>query len=178
MHPTKSAAAVIFKLAIVIERQQKIFNGWPSTRWELTTVLSDPDGPASLEGPLPIHESDNVSQYMWKGLQLRLYLDAAEGYWYNFLSEVPFAFVIFEMDADDDTAPTPILVTASQDEAGAHLETDYLVLSAAFPTDVRNRIEEFIVNNFVPQTKKKRKRKNWFEEANQPRQRPGNQTRT
>ena len=175
MHPTKSAAAVIFNLSIVIERQDKIFNGWPTTQWNLTTILSDPDGPASLEGPFPIHESDSVSQYMWKGLQLRLYLDAAEGYWYNFLSEIPYAFVIFEMDAvDDDTVPIPILITASQDEAGAHLETDYLVLSAAFPTDVRDKIEEFIINNYIPQTKKKRKRKNWFEEANQPRSKTEN----
>ena len=173
MDPRKSIATLKFNLSIVIECHTKTFNGWPSTRWELTTILSDPDGPSSLEGPHVIRSSDRLSQYMWKGLELRLHLDAAEGYWYNFLSEIPYAFVIFEMDAvDEDTVPVPIYVTASQDEAGAHLETDYLVLSTALPTDVRDKIEDYIISNYVPQTKKKRKRKNWFEEANQPRPKP------
>ncbi|MDE0308886.1 MAG: DUF3305 domain-containing protein [Acidiferrobacterales bacterium] len=159
-----------FNLTIVVECHTKTFNGWPSVQWELTTILSDPEGPASLDGPHPIHTSDKISQYMWKGVQLRLHLDAAEGYWYNFLSEIPYAFVVFETDTvDDDSVPMPIFATVSQDEAGAHLETDCLVLSAALPTDVRDKIEQYIVENYVPQTKKKRKRKNWFEEANQPR---------
>lgn len=175
MHPRNSVAAMTFNLSIVIECHDKTFNGWPSTRWELTTILSDAEGPSSLEGPHLIRSTDSLSQYMWKGLQLRLHLDAAEGYWYNFLSEIPYAFVVFELDAvEDDSVPFPIFVTVSQDEAGAHLETDYLVLSAALPTDVRDKIEEFIVNNYVPQTKKKRKRKNWFEEANQPRPKHNN----
>ncbi len=170
MHPAKSAAAATFNLTIVIECQTKIVRGWSVIGWELTTILYDPDGPDTLEGPILIRNTDNVTQYMWKGLQLRLYLDAAEGYWYNFLSEIPYAFVIFETDInDDESIPIPILVTASQDEAGAHLETDSLVLSAAFPTAVRDKVEEFVVNNYTPRAKKKRKRRNWFEEANRPR---------
>ena len=173
MHPKKSPSAATFRLSIIIECQHKIFNGWPTTQWNLLSILSDEDGPESLEGPIELRSAKDNAQFMWKGLQLPLYLDAAEGYWYNFLSEVPYAFVIFEMDSvDDDEVPFPILITASQDEAGAHLETDYLVLSAPFPTDVRDKIEEFIVNNYEPRTKKKRKRKNWFEEANQSRIKP------
>ena len=170
MHPNKSRAAAVFNLTIVVECQRKTVGRWPSIQWNLTTILFDPDGPDSLEGPILISEADSLKQYMWKGLKLRLYLDAAEGYWYNFLSEIPYAFVIFETDdVEEDSIPVPFIVTASQDEAGAHLETDYLVLSAPFPTDVRNKIEEFIVNNYVPQTKKKRKRRDWFKEASQPR---------
>ena len=154
-----------FTMSIVVERRNKLVNGWESIQWELSAILSDPDGPKSLEGPIVLRESDSSAQYMWKGLRLKLYVDASEGYWFNLMSEVPFAFVIFEQDIDENEPPIPLLISASQDEAGAHLETDSLVLSAPMPADIRDRTEEFVVNNYVPQAKKKRKRRNWVEES-------------
>ncbi len=155
-----------FKVSIVLEKQEKSIRSWTSFQWELAAVLSDRDGPESMQGPITIRESRQRSQYLWKGLLIRLYLDAAEGYWYNLLSEVPFAFVVCELDSiDEDEVPVPHLVTVSQDEAGAHLETDSLVLSAPLPTDIRDATERFVVNNYVPQTRKKRKRQDWFEES-------------
>ena len=162
---SSSKSVTSFKLSVVLECQEKIVKGWHSTQWELVAVLSDPDGPNSLEGPIEIRKSDIVSQYLWKGLRMKLFVDATEGYWYNLLSEVPYAFIVCAQDVDDDAVPVPILVTASQDEAGAHLETDSLVLSAPLPADVRDKTEEFVVNNYVPQVKKKRKRRNWHQES-------------
>ncbi len=162
---------VEFKVSIVLERQEKTVKSWTTYQWELAAVISDKDGPDSMEGPIAIRESRERSQYLWKGLKIRLYVDAAEGYWYNLLSDVPYAFVVLEHDAvDEDEVPIPLLVTVSQDEAGAHLETDSLVLSSPLPSDIRDQTEAFIVNHYVPQTKKKRKRRNWYKESlrNQP----------
>ncbi len=160
-----------FKVSVVLEKQEKTVKSWTSYQWELAAILSDSEGPDSPQGPIAIRESRQLSQYLWKGLRIRLHVDAAEGYWYNLLSDVPFAFVVCEVDAvDEDEVPVPHLVTVSQDEAGAHLETDSLVLSGPLPADIRDATEEFVVNNFVPQTKKKRKRRNWYAESlrNQP----------
>ncbi len=159
-----------YKVAIVLEKQEKTVNSWSSYQWELAAVLSDEDGPDSLQGPIVIRESQKLSQYLWKGLKIRLFVDASEGYWYNLLSDVPFAFVVCEADSVDDDVPVPLLVTVSQDEAGAHLETDSLVLSGPLPADIRDQTEQFVVNNYVPQVKKKRKRRNWYKESlrNQP----------
>ena len=160
-----------FKVSIVLERQEKVINSWTSYQWELAAVLSDSNGPESLEGPITIRESSQRSQYLWKGLKIKLFVDAAEGYWYNLLSEVPYAFVVCEIDSvDDDEVPLPTLVTVSHDEAGAHLETDSLVLSGPLPVDIRDATEQFVVNNYVPQTRKKRKRRDWYKESlrNQP----------
>lgn len=160
-----------FKVTVVLEKQEKRVKSWISYEWELAAVLSDKEGPDSLEGPITIRESTQTSQYLWKGLKIKLYVDAAEGYWYNLLSDVPYAFVVCELDAvDDDAVPIPYLVTISQDEAGAHLETDSLVLSGPLPADIRDSAEQFVVNNYIPQEKKKRKRRDWYQESlrNQP----------
>ncbi len=160
-----------FKVAVVLEKQEKRVKSWISYEWEVAAILSDKEGPDSLEGPITIRESTQTSQYLWKGLKIKLYVDAAEGYWYNLLSDVPFAFIVCELDAvDDDAVPIPHLVTISQDEAGAHLETDSLVLSGPLPADIRDSAEQFVVNNYIPQVKKKRKRRDWYKESlrNQP----------
>ncbi len=160
-----------FKVTVVLEKQEKRVKSWISYEWELAAILSDKEGPDSLEGPITIRESTQTSQYLWKGLKIKLYVDAAEGYWYNLLSDVPYAFVVCELDAvDNDAVPIPYLVTISQDEAGAHLETDSLVLSGPLPADIRDSAEQFVVNNYIPQVKKKRKRRDWYKESlrNQP----------
>jgi len=154
-----------FTMSVVLQRQSNMINGWESVQWEIAAVLSDPDGPKRLEDPITIRQTHSVSQYLWKGLQMTLYVDACEGYWYNLMSEKPYVFVVCEQDVDDDEPPIPILITASQDEAGAHLETDALVLSAPLPTDVLDGVERFVVNHYVPQVRKKRKRRNWVEES-------------
>ncbi len=155
-----------FTLSVVMECHDKIVNRWSSRQWKLSAILSDSNGPSSLEGPVLIRKDRSKAQYLWKGLRLQLYHDAAEGYWYNLLSDEPYAFVICETDDnDEDAVPMPYLITASQDEAGAHLETDGLVLSAPLPADIREKIEQFVVNNYVPHVKRKRKRKNWFRDS-------------
>ncbi len=155
-----------FIVSIILEKQEKTIKSWSSIQWELAAILPDNDGPNSLTGPITLRESRQVSQYMWKGLKIRLFVDAAEGYWYNLLSDVPYAFVVCEVDSiDDEEVPVPILITVSQDEAGAHLETDSLVLSGPLPAELRDETERFVVNNFVPQTKRKRKRRDWYKES-------------
>ena len=153
-------------VSIVVSGQVKTVKGWSQLQWNIDSVLSDPDGPDKLSGPIPVRESENFSQYLWKGLQIELYKDAGEGYWYNLLSEVPYAFVVFAQDeVDEEAVPIPFLITVSQDEAGAHLETDCMVLSAPLPANLRDTIEKFVVENYVPEERKKRKRKNWVEDS-------------
>ena len=154
-----------FTMSVVLERQLKSTGRWQSVQWEAAAVLSDPNGPEHLDGPITISQSSTVTQYLWKGLKLKLFVDACEGYWYNLMSETPYAFIVCQQDIDEDEPPVPLLITASQDEAGAHLETDALVLSTELPADIRDETERFVVNNYVPQVKKKRKRRNWVEES-------------
>ncbi len=155
-----------FKVSVVLEGRQRTVGKWSAMQWDMLQVLSDLNGPDEIEGPIKLHESSTMAQYMWKGLKINLYADSSEGYWYNLLSEIPYAFVLCEHDTEDDQGiPHPILVTVNQDEANGHLEADNLVVSGPLPTDIRDSVEHFVIENYVPEQRKKRKRRDWFKES-------------
>ena len=60
---------------------------------------------------------------------------------------------------------TPVLVSADPDEALAHMESDDLVMSVPMPPEINQWVERYVIENYVPPDKKKRKRKNWTEES-------------
>ena len=51
-----------FKVAVVLEKQEKRVKSWISYEWEVAAILSDQEGPDSLEGPITIRESTQTSQ--------------------------------------------------------------------------------------------------------------------
>ena len=70
----------------------------------------------------------------------------------------------------DDNGPLrPLIVTLSYDEAASYLESDDIVESVAMPAELYRWVENFVLEHYLPQKKKKRKRENWKEE---PRERP------
>ena len=56
----------------------------------------------------------------------------------------------------------PSLVTADQDEAMSHQEGDDQVFSTAMPAEIYGQLERFVVENYKPEMKKKRKRTDWL----------------
>ena len=94
----------------------------------------------------------------------RVHADDCESYWYNLLGEAPALFVVCFLE-DEEAGPVPVLVTASQDEANAHLESDDPVFSVPMPDQVHQWVERFVVENYRPVQKKKRRRRDWAEEA-------------
>ena len=68
-------------------------------------------------------------------------------------------------EEDESEGLVPMLVTASQDEAAAHLEADEEVYSVPMPRVIYEWVERYVVENYVPQEKKKRRRKNWVDES-------------
>ena len=59
----------------------------------------------------------------------------------------------------------PFYVTANQDEAVGHLETDDIVLSIPMPEEIRELLEHYVVNHYRPVEKKKRKRRDWLQDS-------------
>ena len=58
---------------------------------------------------------------------------------------------------------TPFRVTADHDSATVCLESDDQVFAVPIPPEIYQYLERFVVAHFVPQERKKRKRKNWSE---------------
>ena len=113
----------------------------------------------------PIHEAEEESKFLWSGLPFELHRDEAEAYWYNLTSESPSLFVICHESPDGELAP--FRVTADRDMAAVSLESDDQVFAVPVPPEIYQSIEQFVVANYVPKERKKRKRKNWSESLDQ-----------
>jgi hypothetical protein len=74
------------------------------------------------------------------------------------MSDNPMIFVFFCAN-EVLNLPEPFVVTASFDEANAYQESDDQVFSAAMAPDIYRWIEGFVLENYVPEKKYKRKRK-------------------
>ena len=114
-----------------------------------------------------VHEDAQCRRYLWTGLKLGLYKDACESYWHNLMSGKPYLYVVCYVDEDEDGEESliPALVTADQQEASGHMETDDHVYSVPMPEQVHEWLERFVVAHYVPAQKKKRKRREWAKES-------------
>ena len=158
------------KVAVLIERRSVRRGQWETASWRVVGVMPRPADEQPGE-PTLIHTDEACARYLHTGMRLELYRDEAEGYWYNLMAETPYLFVVcYPADPDDDGGGSlnPFLVTANQDAANGHMETDDPVFSVPMPPEICAWVERYVVENYVPEQKKKRKRKNWSEDSNTP----------
>ena len=59
----------------------------------------------------------------------------------------------------------PFHVSASFDEGNAYMEGEDEVFSVAMPPEIAVWVERFVITHYVPEQRKKRKRRNWHEES-------------
>ena len=150
-------AADTFPVSVIISWQPVEGNRWVTERWRALGVVagvSDAGVSRSL-----IHSSDSERQYLWNGFTLSLYKDDTESYYSNLRGAKPSVFVICRQDEESEMVP--FLVTVSYDEAASYMEVDDQVYSVPFPPEIYVWLEQYVVQNYVPQQKKKRKRKRW-----------------
>lgn len=148
-------------VSVLLERVSGDAQDWRVEDWRLIGVMVDP--PNRQYDDIfcePMRAGDDHA-YIWRGLAVHFYKDGGESYWYNLMSEAPRLFVVLEDAREADSAPLPRLVSANQDEAIAHMETDAVVHSIAMPSSIIERLERFVVEHYVPEQKKKRKRQDW-----------------
>ena len=152
--------------SVLMKKFERDAGAWKTIEWLVDAVVPDMDQPQSRGVTGRMMHDDNDSAFIWQGLSLEFFKDGGESYWYNLMSEAPRLFVVVEIDESDASAiPIPTLVTASQDEAVAHMETDDIVHSVAMPASIIESLERFVVHHYVPFVKKKRKRKEWRENS-------------
>jgi hypothetical protein len=151
-------------VAVIMERAQVQRGPWSVPSWSAISVVAGDHLVGKGAGVTPIHEEEGGdAQYLWSGLSLEFFRDQAEAYWYNLTSDSPSLFVICHETPEGEL--TPFQVTADRDSAAVVLESDDQVFAVPVPPEIYQRLEQFVVNNYVPQERKKRKRKNWSESA-------------
>ena len=143
---------------VLMRRTEIEHKGWVTPRWAVLAVLPDPEPPAARRRRT-VHEGGDGIDFEWTGLEVALFRDAAETYWFNLVGREPSLFVICRAGEDIDLEPC--LVTASHDEAGAHMETDDAVFAAPLPDALGPRLEAFVMAHYRPQPPRRRQRRNW-----------------
>lgn len=161
-------------VGILLERRLARVGRWTQPQWDIAAIVGGRDVAAEERRFTLVADAQEQRQYLFSGLTLRLYKDACESYWYNLMSDAPRLFVVcFEQEEDERPLDEkgralevlPVLVTASQDEAGAHMESDDHVYSVPMPMKIHQWLEQFVVEHYTPEQKKKRKRRNWSDPA-------------
>ncbi len=150
-------------VSVLLERGTLQHGPWSLPRWRLLAVLPGLPAEAAAPGPHLVHRAEDCSQYLWRGLVLRLHKDGAESYGYNVEGRQPMLFVVCQADAEGDLAP--VLVSADYDEAGAHMEADDTVFCAPMPDEVRQGVQRYVTAYYRPQPRHKRRRADWKQES-------------
>ena len=139
---------------------------WSDGRWQVDAVLAgaaiSANGPGDdAADPVPHPIQDRA--WLWSGLSVSLFVDEAESYYLNLMSDQPRVFVVCDHQADGRLKP--ILATLSFDEAAAYEEGDLLVADAPIPPELYQWLEGFVLAHYVPEKRRKRKRENWKDQG-------------
>jgi hypothetical protein len=154
---------VSIPLGAVLLRKEISRSGWALVHWEGVAVLAGERFSAGQSRRELLHSGENGAQYLWDGLRLELYRDAAETYWFNLTGGKPSLFIVCSEEEGGELLP--ILVTADHDQSTSAVEADYKVFAVPIPPEVLPQIEEFVMTHFKPEPKRKRRREDWSDEG-------------
>lgn len=154
-----SAPRVSLPVAVVMARRMVAGKGWQVPSWHVAGVVAGTSLPGPEAKAVPVRSDAGDEHFLWGGLRLELYRDAAESYWVNLTGRQPSLYVLCTETEDGQIVPR--LVTADQNEACSGIEGDDRVFAADIPPEVYQHIEAFVIEYNAPQEKRKRKRSDW-----------------
>lgn len=150
-----------YPVAVLGEYQVIHGNRWINGRWAVTGVVAGKRVAAEGIHRKLVHSGAAGQQYLWTGLSVELHPDDAESYYCNLMSDTPGVFVVCSEEQDEPLQPS--IVTLSYGEAASYMETDQRVERVAMPAELYRWLEQYVLANYVPEKKKKRKREDWKE---------------
>jgi hypothetical protein len=157
VHEKQPGGARGLPVAVILERRQAT-SRWQNFVWRATGItISDTTDGQSLN---LVREGDDAALFLQGGLEVTLYRDECESYYYNLLSERPRAYVLAHAN-DADQAPEPFRISMSFDEAHAYLEGDDEIFDVDVPAELYQFTEAFVLANYFPEKKTKRKLRDW-----------------
>jgi len=148
--PSKITAAT-YPLAVVMERA-KLASPWASYRWEAKGVVRDIFPPGTSERVM--RQDEQLSQILYPGLELKLMLDEAEGYYFNLTSPQPKVFVWWRLI---DEIARPQFATVSYHEGARWLDSSENVDGVPMPVELLPWIGEFVEQHYRPEPEKKKR---------------------
>ncbi len=150
-----------FPVSIIVAFQNTCDNRWESGHWKVTGLVAGGQPAKRGVHRETLHAGNGDAQYLWTGLSVKLHGDDAESYYFNIVSDTPKVFVICSRKEGEPLQP--FIVTLSYDEAASYMEGDEAVESVAMPAELYRWVEQYVLEHYVPEKRKKRKRDNWKE---------------
>jgi hypothetical protein len=155
-----------FPVAVLLRFRETPDNPWQDGSWSVEGVVVTEAGAGSDPGRSeqePVHTSAGSRLYLSGGFRLELYPDEAESYYQNLMAERPAAFVL--CDRLEDGRIQPRHVTLSYAEGTSFMEVEEEVYSVPLAPELHRWLEQYVLEHYVPEKKKKRKRDNWKDET-------------
>ena len=153
---------VSIPVAAILARKQISRSGWSIVNWDGVAVLAGERFAAGTARRQSLHEDQRGAHYLWDGLRLELYRDAAETYWFNLTGTRPSLFIICQEQEGGEIVP--VSVTADHADSTSAVEADCKVFAVPIPAEVLPQLEEFVMTHFKPEAPRKRRRQEWSEE--------------
>jgi len=159
-----------FPVAVLLRFRETPDNPWQEGSWSVDGVVvteagSNPDSSEAAE-PQLVHNSADNRLYLQGGFRLELYPDEAESYYQNLMAGHPAAFVL--CDRQEDGQIRPRYVTLSYAEGTSFMEVEEEVYSVPLAPELHRWLEQYVLEHYVPERKKKRQRDNWKETGSAP----------
>jgi hypothetical protein len=153
-----------FPLSVIMNKATVTDHLWETEQWTaLAVVVGERWNEIGNDSEVIFRDELN-EQTLFPGFSIRLHKDECESYYYNLLSEEPHIYVVCRTDETDNSL-FPLLVSASYDEAAAYHETDDEVFTLPMPPELYPWLEGYVLENYVPEKKKKRKLTNWKQDG-------------
>jgi hypothetical protein len=151
-----------FPVSVIMQRHQAGPAPWSTARWEAVgvvagSIVGDGDPQRTL-----IRSEGGVDQVLWTGLDVVLHKEDMESYRYNLEASSPSLFILCRADGED---MIPVTTTLNYDEAGRCTEAEDTAYAVPMPPELYQWLERYVVENYVSQEPRKRKKENWAEQS-------------
>jgi len=154
-----SALPQAFPVAVVLRYRRTPHNPWQEGSWSVDGIVAGQQADDVGRERVLIHSAADIQLYLCGGFAVHLYRDEAESYYQNLMAEKPAAFVICQRDDNGGIAPRQ--VTLSYAEATSYMEMEEDVYNTALPPELYRWLEQYVLEHYVPEKTKKRKREDW-----------------
>lgn len=146
-------------LVSIIMESRPSSSPWADEYWHAVGVVTGSREDDAGAEPRKIFDEQGVKRYLHPGFRLKLHVDECESYYHNMISPQPRCYVIAQ--PDESGVPQPLLVSMCFDEAHAYLEGEDDIFAVDIPPEVYVWTEAFVIANYFPQKKTKRKLVDW-----------------
>jgi hypothetical protein len=147
-----------FPVVVIIKRRPSA-NRWINYTWQISGVVVNSREQTAAMAGVRIRSAEDGDEFLWGGLSVTLYKDQCESYYHNLLAAQPNLYVITRDNERGE--PVPFRVSASFDEANAYTEAEEQAYPVPMPAELYGWIERYVLTHYVPEPRKKRKRRNW-----------------